>query len=104
MRPALIVIAKAPVAGRVKTRLCPPCTPFEAAHLARAAPRERLLGLGLRDRRFGWPLEMVLRASTAGWSIREVGVSYHPRDGKSKVTGTVRGTVRAIRDMTDLLR
>jgi glycosyltransferase involved in cell wall biosynthesis len=70
----------------------------------RAAPREALLELGLRDRRFGWPLEMVLRASAAGWTIREVGVSYHPRDGTSKVTGTVRGTVRAIRDMTDLLR
>jgi glycosyltransferase involved in cell wall biosynthesis len=70
----------------------------------RAAPREALLALGLRDRRFGWPLEMVLRASAAGWTIREVGVSYHPRDGKSKVTGTARGTVRAIRDMTDLLR
>jgi glycosyltransferase involved in cell wall biosynthesis len=70
----------------------------------RAAPRQGLLDLGLRDRRFGWPLEMVLRASAAGWTIREVGVSYHPRDGTSKVTGTVRGTVRAIRDMTDLLR
>jgi hypothetical protein len=70
----------------------------------RAAPREALLELGLRDRRFGWPLEMVLRAAAAGWTIREVGVSYHPRDGTSKVTGTVRGTVRAIRDMTDLLR
>jgi glycosyltransferase involved in cell wall biosynthesis len=70
----------------------------------RAAPREALLELGLRDRRFGWPLEMVLRAAAAGWTIREVDVSYHPRDGTSKVTGTVRGTVRAIRDMTDLLR
>jgi glycosyltransferase involved in cell wall biosynthesis len=70
----------------------------------RAAPRQALLDLGLRDRRFGWPLEMVLRASAAGWTIREVGVSYHPRDGKSKVTGTVRGTARAIRDMTNLLR
>jgi len=70
----------------------------------RAAPRQALLGLGLRDRRFGWPLEMVLRASAAGWTIREVGVSYHPRDGKSKVTGTARGTARAIRDMTNLLR
>jgi glycosyltransferase involved in cell wall biosynthesis len=70
----------------------------------RAAPREALLALGLRDRRFGWPLEMVLRASAAGWTIREVAVSYHPRDGKSKVTGTARGTVRTIRDMTDLLR
>jgi len=70
----------------------------------RAAPRQALLGLGLRDRRFGWPLEMVLRASAAGWTIREVDVSYHPRDGTSKVTGTVRGTVRAIHDMTNLLR
>ena len=70
----------------------------------RAAPRQALLGLGLRDRRIGWPLEMVLRASAAGWTIREVDVSYHPRDGTSKVTGTVRGTVRAIHDMTNLLR
>jgi hypothetical protein len=70
----------------------------------RAAGREALLDLGIRDRRFGWPLEMVLRASAAGWTIREVDVSYHPRDGRSKVTGTVRGTVRAIRDMTSVLR
>jgi glycosyltransferase involved in cell wall biosynthesis len=70
----------------------------------RAAERQALLDLGIRDRRFGWPLEMVLRASAAGWTIREVDVSYHPRDGKSKVTGTVRGTVRAIRDMTSVLR
>ena len=70
----------------------------------RAAPRQALLDLGMRDRRFGWPLEMVLRASAAGWTIREVDVSYHPRDGTSKATGTVRGTVRAIHDMTNLLR
>jgi glycosyltransferase involved in cell wall biosynthesis len=70
----------------------------------RAAGRQALLDLELRDRRFGWPLEMVLRASAAGWTIREVDVSYHPRDGQSKVTGTVRGTVRAIRDMTSVLR
>ncbi len=70
----------------------------------RAAPRERLLALGLRDRRFGWPLEMVLRAAAEGWTIREVDVAYHPRDGRSKVTGTVRGTARAVRDMTRLLR
>jgi glycosyltransferase involved in cell wall biosynthesis len=70
----------------------------------RAAPRERLLALGLRDRRFGWPLEMVLRAAAEGWTIREIEVAYHPRDGRSKVTGTVRGTARAVRDMTRLLR
>src|SRR3954454_21186113 len=70
----------------------------------RAARREPLLALGIRDRRFGWPLEMVLRAAAAGWTIAEVPVDYHPRDGRSKITGTVRGTVRAVRDMTAVLR
>ena len=69
----------------------------------RAARRDALLGLDLRDRRFGWPLEMVLRAAAAGWRIDEVAVPYAPRSGKSKVTGTVRGTVRATRDMARLL-
>ncbi|HEV2820151.1 MAG TPA: DUF2064 domain-containing protein, partial [Solirubrobacteraceae bacterium] len=40
--PALAVIAKAPVAGRVKTRLCPPCTPQQAAALAAAALSDTL--------------------------------------------------------------
>jgi glycosyltransferase involved in cell wall biosynthesis len=70
----------------------------------RAARREPLLALGLVDRRFGWPLEMVLRAAAAGWRIEETSVSYYPRDGASKVTGTVKGTVRAVRDMTRVLR
>jgi len=70
----------------------------------RAAHREALLALGIRDRRFGWPLEMVLRAADADWRIAEVQVDYHPRDGKSKVTGTVKGTVRAVQDMTRVLR
>jgi glycosyltransferase involved in cell wall biosynthesis len=70
----------------------------------RAAHRQALLDLGLQDRRFGWPLEMVLRAAAEGWTIREVGVGYHPREGRSKVTGTVRGTVRTVRDMTRVLR
>jgi len=65
----------------------------------RAASREGLAGLGIRDRRFGYPLEAVLRAADAGWRIVEVDVSYHPRTGRSKVTGTVRGTLAAVRDM-----
>jgi glycosyltransferase involved in cell wall biosynthesis len=69
----------------------------------RAARREALLGLGIQDRRFGWPLEMVLRAARAGWRVEEVPVSYLPRQGRSKVTGTVRGTLRAIRDMASVL-
>jgi len=70
----------------------------------RAARREPLLALGLRDRRFGWPLEMVLRAAEAGWRLHEVGVSYRARAGQSKVTGTVRGTARTVRDMAAALR
>lgn len=70
----------------------------------RAARRERLLALGLRDRRFGWPLEMVLRAADDGWRIEEVPVSYRKREGRSKVTGTVRGTLRTIGDMSRAMR
>ena len=49
----------------------------------RAARREALLGLNLADRRFGYPLEMVLRAAAAGWRIAEVEVAYLPRDRAS---------------------
>ena len=65
----------------------------------RAARRQDLLALGIEDRRFGWPLEMVLRAAAAGWEIAEVPVPYRARAGRSKITGTVRGTVRAVKDM-----
>jgi glycosyltransferase involved in cell wall biosynthesis len=70
----------------------------------RAARREPLLGLEIRDRRFGWPLEMVLLAVRAGWRIDEVEVTYRARSGRSKVTGTVGGTVRAVGDMARALR
>ena len=70
----------------------------------RAARRQDLLALGIADRRSGWPLEMVLRARRAGWRISEDAVPYRARAGRSKVTGTVRGTVRAIRDMSAVLR
>ena len=69
----------------------------------RAARRDDLLALGIEDRRFGWPLEMVLRAAAAGWRIDEVPVPYAPRAGRSKVTGTVSGTLRAVRDMSRAL-
>jgi glycosyltransferase involved in cell wall biosynthesis len=70
----------------------------------RAARREALVELGVEDLRFGWPLEQVLRAAVAGWRIEEVAVPYRPRTGRSKVTGTVRGTARAVRDMSAVLR
>jgi glycosyltransferase involved in cell wall biosynthesis len=70
----------------------------------RAARRAPLAALGIRDRRFGWPLEMVLRAAADGWRIAEVEVTYGPRIGRSKVTGTARGTARAFGDMARALR
>ncbi|MDP9404845.1 MAG: glycosyltransferase family 2 protein [Actinomycetota bacterium] len=70
----------------------------------RAARRRPLVELGIDDRRFGWPLEMVLRAAAAGWRIEEVPVRYRARTGRSKVTGTLRGTIRTARDMATVLR
>jgi hypothetical protein len=69
----------------------------------RAARRTDLLALGLTDRRSGYPLQMVVRAADAAWRIRETPVPYAPRTGRSKVTGTWRGTWHAVRDMTAVL-
>jgi dTDP-L-rhamnose 4-epimerase len=69
----------------------------------RAARRVNLLDLGLVDRGSGWPLEMVLRAKAARWRVQEVPVPYLARVGRSKVTGTVRGTVQAARAMAQQL-
>ena len=62
----------------------------------RASTRAQLTALALTDRRSGWPLEMVLAAHKAGLAISEVGIPYRPRVGRSKVTGTLRGTARAV--------
>lgn len=72
----------------------------------RAARRAALLDLDLRDRRFGYPLEMLVAAANAGWRVREVSVGYRPRAAgtRSKVSGTVTGTLRAARDMSAILR
>lgn len=65
----------------------------------RPARRRALLGLDLTDRRSGYPLEMFLKAHHEGWRVAEVPVAYAPRLGKSKVTGTLRGTLTALKDM-----
>lgn len=71
----------------------------------RAARREALLALDLVDRRFGYPLEMVTRAASAGWRLAEVDVDYAPRTAgtRSKVTGTALGTARTVLDMSRVL-
>ncbi|GLW89693.1 glycosyltransferase family 2 protein [Actinokineospora globicatena] len=72
----------------------------------RVGRRERLLALGVADRAFGYPVELLVRAAAAGWRIEEVDVAYLPRaGGKSKVSGSVLGTARAVRDLgTAVLR
>jgi len=71
----------------------------------RAARRADLIALNLTDRRFGYPLEMVTRAAAESWRVIEADVDYLPRAAGtvSKVTGTVAGTLRAMRDMSRVL-
>ena len=72
----------------------------------RAARRRSLLDLGLRDRRSGWPLEMVVRAAAAGWRIADAaGPLPAERSGRSKVTGTAaRHDPARYGDMATILR
>lgn len=72
----------------------------------RAVRREALLALDVRDRAFGYPLELLIKAGQTGWRIEESDVEYRPRAAgtTSKVSGSVRGTCRAIRDMARVLR
>jgi glycosyltransferase involved in cell wall biosynthesis len=70
----------------------------------RVARRAALLELGVADRAFGYPLELLLRAGAAGWRIDERPVRYSRRaGGRSKVTGSLVGTARTVRDMSNLL-
>ncbi|OZM73483.1 glycosyltransferase [Amycolatopsis antarctica] len=72
---------------------------------ARAVRRAALLELNVTDRAFGYPLELLILAADAGWDVREFDVGYGPRAAgtKSKVSGSVRGTLRAVRDMARVL-
>jgi len=71
----------------------------------RVCRREALLALDVRDRRFGYPVELLQKAQQDGWRITETDVAYHPRaEGtRSKVSGSVRGSVRAARDFARVL-
>ena len=63
--------------------------PFRAIHAG------RLRELEMRDRDFGWTIEMQLKAHARGLVTLEVPVRYRPRIGQSKITGTLSGTLRA---------
>lgn len=71
----------------------------------RVCRRDALLGLDVRDRRFGYPVELLQKATAAGWRFTERDVAYHPRaEGtRSKVSGSVRGTLRTARDFAKVL-
>lgn len=71
----------------------------------RVCRREDLLALGVEDRRFGYPVELLVRAQQAGWRFSEHDVAYHPRakGTRSKVSGSVRGSLRAAADFAKVL-
>lgn len=66
----------------------------------RVCRRQALLDLDVQDRRFGYPVELLQKATLAGWRFTEHDVGYHPRAAgtRSKVSGSVRGTLRTARD------
>ena len=72
----------------------------------RVCRRDDLLALGIEDRRFGYPLELMVRASAAGWTVVERDIDYRPRAAgtTSKVSGSLRGTTRTIKDFGRVLR
>ncbi|MEP7092317.1 MAG: glycosyltransferase family 2 protein, partial [Nocardioidaceae bacterium] len=71
----------------------------------RVCRRDALLALDVQDRRFGYPVELLQKAQRAGWRITESDVAYLPRAAgtRSKVSGSVRGTLRAARDFARVL-
>jgi len=61
----------------------------------RAGRADVLRALQLKETTYGWAVEMILKGALAGFRIVEVPVSYYPRIGKSKISGTLKGTVGA---------
>jgi len=61
----------------------------------RAGRADVLRALALEETTYGWAVEMILKGALAGFRVVEVPVSYHPRIGKSKISGTLKGTVGA---------
>lgn len=72
----------------------------------RVCRRADLLALDVRDRRFGYPLELMLKAGRAGWAVREHDIAYRERaaGSRSKVSGSIRGTTLTALDFAKVLR
>lgn len=71
----------------------------------RVTRRQALIDLDVRDRRFGYPVELLQKVTLAGWRVTERDVAYRPRaEGtRSKVSGSVTGTLRTARDFWKVL-
>jgi glycosyltransferase involved in cell wall biosynthesis len=102
--------ATAEVAAAHGATVVPEASPGYGAAVHDIAPmrvvqRADLLALDVRDRRFGYPLELLVKAADAGWRVVEHDVAYHPRAAgtRSKVSGSVRGTARAAHDFWRVL-
>ncbi len=94
-------LANRELARRVRRRTGLPLRDVGPLRVARTGP---LQALPIADRRSGYPVETVLRAMEAGWRVVNADLPYAPRAGRSKVTGTVRGTLQAVHDMSAALR
>jgi glycosyltransferase involved in cell wall biosynthesis len=89
-------LGTAAVCWRLRTRYGLPVHDIAPMRVAR---RDALLALDVADRRSGYPLELLVRAAQAGWHVVEHDVAYGPRTGgKSKVSGSMRGSVIAALD------
>jgi hypothetical protein len=69
----------------------------------RAGRADVLRALALREDTYGWAVEMILKGALAGFRVVEVPVSYHPRIGKSKISGTLKGTLSAAWSILSLI-
>jgi hypothetical protein len=61
----------------------------------RAARFDLLRALDLKETTYGWPVEMIAKAARRAARVMEIPVSYHPRLGHSKISGTLRGSIGA---------
>lgn len=93
-------IANKELARRVRKRTGARIHDVSPLRIARLQP---LRSLDIRDRRSGYPVETVVRAADAGWAFAQVDVDYRERFGRSKVTGTLRGYLQAVRDTSAVL-
>jgi glycosyltransferase involved in cell wall biosynthesis len=95
-------LGTAAVCWRIRTRYALPIHDIAPMRVAR---RDALLGLGVQDRRSGYPVELLVRAGRAQWRVVERDVRYGPRTGgKSKVSGSVRGSLIAAHDFWRVMR